>query len=94
MLEVLESIDVREIWPGTRVMVFDHTLFKDDVSTPLSFTVRPATVVCRYGRKTKPDFMTETGWIYPDLVDVKFDHDGRISHGHFTDGVKLLKEES
>jgi hypothetical protein len=29
-------------------------------------------------------------WLYPDLVDVRFDHDGRESHGHFTRGVEML----
>jgi hypothetical protein len=80
-----------EIMPGSRVMVFDHRLYKDDFSTPLSETMRPATVVCRYGSKVwYPRFMTKP-WLYPDLVDVVFDHrPDAVSRGHFTDGVKII----
>ncbi len=75
-----------EILPGTRVRVFDYTLFKDDKSTPLSMTVKPGIVVKRYGYKNS------FGWIYPDLVDIKFDHrPERISKGHFTDRIKILE---
>jgi hypothetical protein len=73
-----------EIMPGDRVMVFDYRLFKDDKLTPLSHTVRPATVVCRYGIK-------EHGRTYEDLCDVLFDHrNEHVSHGHFTYGVKRI----
>ena len=100
--------DLRNLMPGDRVLVFDSSLFKDDISTPLSFTERPATVVCRYGyhsfwRLNKFELqrcLSGTSdlypggyevWKYPDLVDVQFDHrPERISHGHFTTGVKNL----
>jgi hypothetical protein len=80
------------IMPNSRVMVFDRTLYKDDKSTPLSVTVKPATVLCRYGRlkSVYPISQTVLG-PYPDLVDVKFDHrPEQISHGHFTDYVKEI----
>mgnify|MGYP001583865679 CR=1 FL=1 len=81
--------DPRTIWPGDRVLVFDHRLFKDDVSTPLSMTMQPATVLRRYGEK-KPSYEGLGPWLYPDLIDVVFDHDGRESHAHFTSGAELL----
>lgn len=70
---------------GSRVKVFDGTLFINDTKTPLSFTVRLATVTRRYSYQStyNPD------WIYPDVVDVCFDHrPHQISHGHFTEGVQ------
>ena len=36
------------IMPGSRVLVFDGRIFKNDKDTPLSMTMRPAIVVCRY----------------------------------------------
>ena len=74
------------IMPGDRVLVFDSTLFRDDKSTPISFTVRPATVLRRYGKHS-----CCKRWTYPDLVDVLFDHRPKQeSKGHFTNGVKSL----
>jgi len=93
----------KEIFPGDRVMVWDHCLWIDDKLTPACH--RPATVVCRYGRKDVryPLFMNIDEFsfdvrnypaevnIYPDLVDVEFDHKpGEISTAHFTWGVELL----
>jgi hypothetical protein len=61
---------------GDRVQVFDAVLFKNDRDTPLSQTVRPATVlVCRYDQYGR------------ELIDVRFDHRG-ISHGHFASGAQ------
>ena len=71
---------------GSRVKVFDHRRFKNDVDTPLSVTIRPATVVCRYGMKYKI-----SGYRYPDLIDVIFDGETNISHAHFTHGVHLMR---
>jgi len=55
--------DSRPIMPGTRVLVFDRTLFKDDKKTPLSMTLKKATVVCRYGslKETYPISGTTLG---------------------------------
>ncbi len=66
--------------PGDRVLVFDPRLWIDDEKTPLSVTIKLATVVrC-----------SERGiWPRVDkMIDVIFDHDGRLSKGHFTSGVK------
>jgi len=73
-----------KLLPGSKVLVFDPFLFKNDKLTPLSITVQPAIIVCRYGKKTRFGK-------YLDLVDVIFDHrPNDISHGHFTDGVKRV----
>lgn len=72
-------------FPGTRLLVFDSSLFKDDIQTPSSITMKPATVVCWYGYKS------ERFGIYPNLVDVLFDHrPERISHGHFVQATEKL----
>ena len=91
MSEANEVKDV-VILPGTRVTVFDPSLFIDDVKTPLSVTQQPATVIQRYG------FISEyierehgrDAAKYPDCCDVIFDHDGRRSNGHFTCGIKAI----
>lgn len=68
---------------GDRVKVFDSLLFEDDVITPLSHTVRPATVVRRYIHPP-----TEFSPGTDDVVDVIFDHrSDRESKGHFTDAL-------
>lgn len=73
--------------PGTRVEVFDASLFVNDVDTPLSHTMRPATVV-RWYVKREPTNRLQ--W----LVDVRFDHQPeKVSHGHFTDRMKLLASQ-
>ena len=72
-------------YPGTRVMVFDPSLFIDDEKTPLSFTVRPATVLRWYGR-----WSTFGAWADADLIDVDFDHRGE-SCGHFTLLIEKIK---
>ena len=81
----------KEIMHDARVIVFDSILYKDDISTPSKHTMRPATVVCRYGRK---DAAITSDWperIYDDLVDVIFDHrPERVSKGHFTYAVSLI----
>jgi|HubBroStandDraft_2_1064218.scaffolds.fasta_scaffold868868_1 hypothetical protein len=75
---------MKEIMPLDRVLVFDHRLFKDDVSTPISYTMKPATVVRRYGIK-------HNDMIYPDLIDVVFDHRPEtVSVSHFTSGAEEI----
>jgi hypothetical protein len=76
------------IMPKDKVLAYDSLLYKNDKDTPLSITMKEATVVCRYGCRSTYN----KEWIYPDLVDVIFDHDKRLSKGHFTYGVKLLKK--
>lgn len=76
-------------YPGTRVKVFDNSLFKDDKSTPLLYTVRPATVVCWYGMKS-----VLLGHCYSNLIDVVFDHrPERISRGHFAEYAEVEGEK-
>jgi hypothetical protein len=72
------------IMPGDRVIVFDTRLYVDDRTTPLTHTMRPATVLRRYG------FRSDRFGVYPDCVDVRFDHRPEESRGHFTDYVKLV----
>ena len=73
------------IMPGNRVLCFDPSLFKDDKKTPLTKTVKPGTVVKRYGTYNKFNHGN-----YPDLCDIKFDHKENISKGHFTDGLRVI----
>ena len=93
--------DPRDLMPGDRIFVFDNFLYKDDIQTPLSFTMRSATIVRRYGthrawrglrslarQNLYPGFYDT--WKYPDMVDVIFDHRPGISRGHFTSGVKSM----
>ena len=88
---------MKEIMPGDRVMVFDHRLFQDDVSTPLTTTMQPATVVCRYGYKYYPPtylscYDYDKPWTYPDVCDVVFDHRPQeVSKSHFTWGIRHLE---
>lgn len=69
-------------YPGTRLMVFNHRVYKNDKDTPLSVTVQPATVLRWYGKINKYG-------IYPSLVDVKFDSDERESKAHFADEIYI-----
>lgn len=80
-----------ELFPGDRVMVFDSRLYVNDVITPLSMTMKPATIVSRYG-SLKTSFIGFSLGPYPDLIDVIFDHrPGCVSRGHFTDNKKAIK---
>lgn len=77
-----EEIEM-SIQKGSRVKVFDHLLYEDDVSTPLSATVKPATVHKRY--------------IYGDhkrdVIDVIFDHrPDEISIAHFTNTAEEIEK--
>src|SRR5260221_7047258 len=62
-----------ELFPGDRVMVFDSRAYKDDISTPLSITMKPATIVSRYGKVKANDRLGLILGPYPDLIDVIFD---------------------
>ena len=84
---MLSNCPDTRILPNSKVLVFDPRLFKDDISTPLSFTMRSAKVIKRYGERSKYN----PQWIYPDLVDVIFDYDKFLSRGHFTNGVKFIE---
>ena len=85
-----KDIDLDQIWPGTRVMFFDPLLFKNDIDTPLYTTVKPATVISRYG-KLKETIGDSVYGPDDDCVDLKFDHrPDLISEGHFTDYVHAI----
>lgn len=73
-------------FPGTRVKVFNTRVYVDDVQTPLTQTMQEATVVRWYGQRN-----WDGRWVYPSMIDVRFDNDPRVSHGHFTDHIEVLK---
>jgi hypothetical protein len=75
-----------EIMPGDRVLVFDPRRYINDVKTPLSMTMRPATVVRRYGMWDRYDGERVN---YPDVVDVQWEN-GSITKAHFTDEVEKI----
>ncbi len=65
---------------GDRVNVFDPRLYIDDVKTPISMTMKPATVIKWYGKYDKDPI-----WNYESLIDVVFDHrPDTPSKGHIT----------
>jgi hypothetical protein len=74
-----------ELFNGDRVIVNDNRLYINDVKTPPEIVNKPATIIRRYGIRSEYN----ANWIYPDCIDVQFDHrdEGDISHGHFTNGA-------
>lgn len=72
-------------FPGTRVIAFDPRRFRDDQSTPLSVTMRRATVQRWYG------YISEHFGRYANQVDLIFDGDTKESRGHFADGMQTVK---
>lgn len=90
----------KNIMPGDRVRVFCSRLYVNDIVTPISMTMQPATVVCRYGKKSiyhmncvhEYNVCTPDVWNYPDLVDVIFDmFPNMVSRGHFTSSVECIQ---
>lgn len=62
---------------GSRVKVFDHRLYSDDITTPLSVTMKEATVVEVYQEKKNLKFSQM-------VADVIFDYrPNEISQAHF-----------
>ena len=87
--------DSRLIMPGDRVKVFNGNVYIDDITTPLSITIQWATVIQRYGKKSGyyfDDNDVKTTCRYPDVIDVLFDGEELVSHGHFTNGVVEYEE--
>lgn len=80
----------QDYFPGTTVRVFDSSLYRDDRSTPLSVTIKLATVIRWYGKRSS------TYGTYPSLIDVVFWHSNRESKGHFADGpyVEIIAKPS
>jgi hypothetical protein len=65
---------------GTRAMVFDSRLFKNDRDTPLSITIQRATIIDE--RKDK---------LGRRIFDVVFDYRPEdVSRGHFANTVRIL----
>lgn len=83
---------MKTFFPGTRVKVFDPSLYVDDVKTPLLVTVKEGIVKKWYGslKNVIIPVDLELG-PYESLIDVEFDYKpNNISHGHFTDYVEIL----
>ena len=76
---------MQTFYPGTEVVVFDPSLYVDDIKTPLSITLQRATVVCWYGKRANKVL---GDYVYPSLINVKLHRNGSISHGHFTDCIR------
>lgn len=71
---------------GDRVLVFNHLLYEDDIKTPKSVTMKPATIVKLYRYlylNSNMNFKSEY------LADVSFGHRG-LSKGHFVSGIERL----
>lgn len=88
--------------PGDRVLAADYRLYKNDKLTPWHTIKKLATVTRRYGsyyvswaNVCYDDYGRRWGepdrWLYPDLVDLQFDHMDRESKGHFTNGVSVVE---
>lgn len=80
------------ILPGFRAMVYDMWANGRKGYYENKGEMKAATVMCRYGYVS--EYMEQEhgrkAAIYPDCVDVIFDHDGRLSKGHFTEGIKAI----
>lgn len=66
---------------GTRIYVFDSRKFIDDVKTPLTVTMRPATIIRWRGIYDKSE-----------MVDVIFDGETEISGRHIVSKNHLVME--
>lgn len=85
-VEIMANTSMDKIVPGVRVKVFDHRLFKNDRSTPLSETMKPAVVVRIY------DYVSRFGLgMYPNVADVVFDYrPNEVSKAHFTEFIEIM----
>jgi len=69
---------------GSRVRIFDHRLYEDDISTPLSVTMKEAVVVKIYQENKWHKFSRL-------VADVIFDYQpDEISKAHFVDQIEVL----
>lgn len=66
----------QQVIPGDKALVYDPWAGGRKPYWNNNGAWQNATIVKRYGKRQ-----------YPDLVDVVFDITGRISRGHFTDGI-------
>ena len=90
-------------FPGTRVVVNDTRLYKNDKDTPPDVTRKTATVIRWYGTFDIPPYeyrhkipeshgglplkKVKKIWRYPSLIDVKFDYDGGICCGKLAEPI-------
>lgn len=86
-LDLVERFGNMDIFPGQRVMAWDHLDQKE----------KSGVVVKRYG--LTESHSTTCPWRYPDLCDVRFDtvrfkheqgEERFMSNGHFTYGLKKI----
>lgn len=76
-------------FPGTRAIVYDASLHKNDKATPPRTLLKPCTVVQWYGYESRFGHGK-----YPSLIDVRFDHRPDIvSKAHFTDMVEVVPKQ-
>jgi len=85
------SKQTKRMRPGDEVTVFDPKLWGSRDQGDNSQFFKTATVLSVYYKRPNP--YSSGGW----LADVRFHHDGRVSHGHFVDCIerdstRMLKE--
>jgi hypothetical protein len=80
---------------GMRCLVFDPSLYIDDVKTPLSVTMKLATVLRRYFYEESEvmqrlfgPFKPRKKNFYDEVIDVRFDYNGKESKAHFVWAVE------
>lgn len=74
---------------GSRVKVFDHLLYENDITTPLEVTFKEATVHDIYTEKKCGKLPLK--WKQP-VADVIFDHrPDEISQGHFVSQMEEIQ---
>lgn len=82
----------KNLYNGKAVMVYDHQLWlKNGGDSKTDTFMRKATIVNMYTEFDNTKHLAEQKYS-PVLVDVKFEHDGRISKGHFANGIKEYYE--
>jgi hypothetical protein len=82
----------KNLYNGKVVMVFDTQLWQKNRGDSDSDTfMRKATIMNIYAQFDRTIPLVEQKYS-PVLVDVRFEHDGRISKGHFANGIQEYYE--
>jgi hypothetical protein len=82
----------KNLYQGKSVMVFDSNLWqKNGGDSDTDTFMRKATVLNIYTQFDRTISLVEQKYS-PVLVDVRFEHDGRISKGHFANGIEEYYE--
>ncbi len=68
---------------GDRIWEFDYRLFVDDKKTPLSVTMKKATVAAVRQDSIEPN---------TTLIDVIFDYNQKLSRGYFCYWINYIRE--